>query len=751
MAPQQQQQAKAPSTASKKMRLPNTTKIAKAAKNLAKRRISSSGADRGALIDLWTLHHERLILEYERARESRVLLSGEWSVPLPAEYSEEDRAAYGGTASDWWMVPLHTAQSLGAKRCKIMRPEKPGGISKAAQRVSTSIEVFINGLMDERFPWPEWIENLQNEGCSAVKVIPAPSHYENVPTLYSDSKADVLTEDEYGRVVPKRQAEYERFEDEETDAPGLMKVRYKRVAERYRVNAEGEPDDGSDEWTFDRDEATAFYEEERDQHLGDHTPVIIELLSRLDFVPINPRFSGKGVEIDGLVVRRLHARDSLRAKGYWWDEDADALEQVGPEGGKDGDVYLYETYLKDGRNGHVFCAYQVAGCYTTRGAPGMAGANNDVAIIDLTAKYGLTRIPVVFRYGSHWATSDPARRSIPFILPYASDMKRRDILATAATISAMWDAMPAYGQRITPDNTPAQALNGDVDLNVTVRPNSIVPLYGDLERLGGAGVSKDVPMLIQMFDSSFRAHAPQPGVFGGDGPASGIDRQTMGADMEKAHSHILEGARSGYEEAASLALEICTALGKLPGKPPVSINVLSTVPAAQPGSKPTQQRLTLSPNAAGGNWTLIAHYPHQPGENLAAAAQWQAFAQGEDPLILREEFRTLAMGDPSPEIFEAKRMLQKWMDTEAGMQYVMEQVQEALADERLNAILQLQSEGRMTNGQVPVAAMGDVVPQVAPQIGRPDVASYAGAVQGAVQASVGAAGSPLAGGAPMAA
>jgi hypothetical protein len=744
MAVQKQQQQK--HATGRAMRQPNQTAIKRAASNLSKRRISSTGADPGAVADLWTLHHERLILEYERARESRVLLSGEWSVPLPPEYSDEDRAAYGGTASDWWMVPLKTAQALGDKRCELMRPEKPGGLSKAAQRVSTSIEVFINGLMEALFPFAEWIENLFNEGCAAIKVIPAPAHYENCPSLYSDD--DHLTEDEYGQVDERTRDQYERFEDDAEDAPGLKQVRYKRVAERYRVNSEGESDDGSDGWAFDRTESTAFFEDERDQYLGDHTPIVMELLSRLDFAPINPRFVGKGVAIDGVVIRRLFARDELRSRGYWWDEDGDAMEQVGAEGmGKDGDVYLYETYLKDGRNGHIFVAYQVAGCYTTKGPTGKSGRENEIAIIDLTAKYGMTRVPVVFRYGTHFGTSDPSRRSVPFILPYASDMKRRDILATATTISAMWDAMPAYGQRITPDNTPAAALNGDVDLNITVRPNSIVPIYGDLERIGGQGVGKDVPMLMGYFDSSFKGQAPDPGALGGPGPTSGVDRVQQGTDMEKAHSHVLEGGRSGYEEAASLALEICTNLGKMPGKPPVSINVLSKIPAAQPGSKPTQQRLTLSPNAAGTNWTLVAHYPSQPGENLAAAAQWQSFATGEDPLITREEFRTWAVGDPSPEIFEAKRMLQRWMDTDAGMQYVMEQVTEALADDRLKSILELQNEGRMTPGQVPTAAMADVMPapQVAPQLGRPDVSALAGAVGGAVQASVPQGGAPTTG------
>ena len=730
-----------------KIRGGNPAKIKRAAENLSKRRIDSEHCDNGALVDLFTLHDQRLILERERAREARLLLSGDWSVPLPEEYSDEDRQAYGGTSSDWWMLALHTAQALSAKRCTIMRPEKPGGLSRAAKKISTNIEVFINGLMDMLFPSVDWEENLQNEGCSAIKVLPAPAHYEKVPTLYSDDEADQLDEDDYTRLgedeaTKKRQAEYERFDGD--DGP-----RYKRVAERYRVNADGDPDDGSDGWTYDRKESVDFYEEERDQALGDNPPVIMELLSRLDFVPINPRFSGKGVEIDGIVSRRLFARDSLRAKGYWWKNAdggalSDALEAVGQDGGKDGDVYLYEAILKDAK-GHVFIAYQAEGMATTYGASG-SGPENDAAIICLTCKYKLSRIPVVFRYGSHWSTSAPDRRSIPFILPFASDMKRRDILATATTISAMWDAMPAYGQRITPDGSPAQALNGDVDLKLTIRPNTIVPLYGDHVRLGGEGVGKDVPMLMQMYDARIQAHSPQPGVFGGEGPSSGIDRQTMGADMEKAHSHILEGVRSGYEEAASLALEICTRLGQLPGKPPVSINVLSTVPANQP-NKPAQQRMTLNPKAAGDNWTLVAHYPHQPGENLAAAAQWQAFATGEDPLILREEFRTLAMGDPSPEIFEAKRMLQRWLDTPEGMQYVMEQVQEQLADDRLKAILTLQQEGRMTAGQVPTAAMADVVPR----IGRPDVSSYAGAVQGAVQASMGQQGSPMVGAQPMAA
>lgn len=718
---------------------PNQAKIKRAAENLGRRRLDSEGVDDGVLIDLHTLHDQRMALEKERAREARLLISGDWRVPLPPEYSDEDRDAYGGTSSDWWMLALHTAQRLGAKRCRIMRPEKPGGLSRAAKKVSTGIEVFINGLMDMLFPFAEWIENLQNEGCSAIKVIPAPAHYEAVPTLYSEDEADHLAEDGYGDLDEKRQRQYEKYEGE-----GGTSV-YKRVNERYRVNAEGDEDDGTDSWEYDRDEGRKFFEDDLEQYLGDNPPIIMELLSRLDFVPINPRFTGKGVEVDGIVSRRLMGRDMLRSKGYWWAGCDDAADYIGEEGvGKDGDFYLYEAILKDKR-GHVFIAYQVGGRFTTRGMPGNASRDDHVAVICLTCKYGLKRVPVVFRYGSHWGTSDPDRRSIPFILPLAADLKRRDILATATTISAMWDAMPSYGQLIDPQSSAAAALAGDVDLNITVRPNSIVPIYGKLERLGGQGVGKDAPMMMEFFDRNAKIHAPQPGAFGGDGPVSGVDRQTIGADLEKSHSMILEGGRSGYEEAASIALEICTGLGKLPGKPPVSINVLSTVPAPQPGMHTTRQTLTLSPKACGDNFTVVAEYPHQPGENLAAAAQWQSFAAEGVELILREEFRALAMGDPSPEIFEAKRMLQRWLDTEAGMQYVMEQVQEALADDRLKAILQLQQEGRMTDGQVPVAAMGDIVPggMVAPQVGNPAVSSYAGAVAGQTQASIGQIGSPL--------
>ncbi len=720
---------------------PNAAKIKEHSENLSKRRIAADQVDNGALIDLYELHRQRLILEEERAREARELLNHEWQVPLPEEYSDEDRVAYGADASWKYLIPLQTTQRLAAKRCRIMRP--PAGISRAAQKASTGVEVFANGLMDELFPWHAWVENLQNEGCAAVKVIPSPAHYEDVPTLYSEDEADHLDDDGYEALEDRRKPEYERFEDDERGP------RWKRVSARYRVNKDGDEDDGSDKWEYDRDEARSFFEEERDAAIANNPPVVMEILSRLDFVPINPRFTGKGsVEIDGIVSRRLFARDTLRAKGYKCLALTDAMQPVGPEGGKDGDLYLYEAILKDHR-GHVFIAYQVAGQHTTK----HNGTSDEVAVIDLTEQYGLTRIPVVFRYGWHWSTSDPARRSIPFTQPYAADWRNRDVLVTATTISAMWSSMPAYGQRITPDGSPAAALAGDVDLDIKIRPNTISPIYGDLVRLGGEGVGKDVPMLIQMFEASAGQYAPQPGAFGGEGPTSGIDRQTQGAQMELAHSHILEGARSGYEEAASLGLEICTALGKLPGKPPVSLNVMSTTPTAQPGPQsPTRSRVTLSPRACGDNWSVIAEYPHQPGENLAAAAQWQSFAQGEDPLILREEFRSLAMGDPSPEVFEAKRLLQRWLDTEAGMTFMMEQVTESLADEKLKSILELQNQGRMTAGQVSTAAMADINPMggggaanVAPQVGNPANSAYAGAVQGATQASVGQAASPVGG------
>lgn len=750
-------QGQARATASKRVKGPNVGKMKKAAENLSRRRLTADRVDDGVIVDMYTLHHQRLIMEYERARESRMLLSGDWQVPLPPEYDDDDRAAYGGTSSDWWMLPLQTAQRLGSKRCRIMRPEKPGGLSRAAKRNSTGIEVFVNGLMDALFPWPEWVENLQNEGCSAIKIIPAPAHYERVPTLYDDD--ETVSPEEYDELPEERRAEYEPSEG------------YKRVKARYRVNEDGdtEPAGGSSGWKFDRKESTTYYEEERDQHLGDNPPLVIELLSRLDFVPVNPRFSGKGVEIDGIVSRRLFSRDSLRAKGYWWkgceaDGLSDAMDPIGgEESGRDGDLYLYEYIGKDGK-GQVFIAYQVAGAMTRKGDPGNGAADSDTAVFNLTKLYGMRRVPVVFRYGSHWGTSDPTRRSITFIQPFAGDMKRRDIVATATTISMMWDAMPSYGQRITPDGSPAAALNGSVDLNVTVRPNSVVPLYGELVRLGGQGAGKDAPAMMAYFDEQANRHAPQPGTMGGDGPSSGIDRQTQGADFEKAHAHVLEGARSGYEEVASLALEICTGLGNIPEKPPVSINVLSTVPAAQPGNTTTQQRLTLNPKACGDNFTVIAEYPHQPGENLAAAAQWQAFAMPGVELILREEFRALAMGDPSPEIYEAKRILQRFLDTPEGMSYVMEQVMEELNDERLRAILKLQNEGRVTQGGQSVAAMGDIIPSmggmppmggdpsmggtpqgiVAPQAGNPGQSAYAGAVGGATAASSGVS-SPMSG------
>jgi hypothetical protein len=679
----------------------NQVKLDQAAKNLKSKRIRADHVDDGALIDLYNLHDQLLPLERERAREARALLNGEWQVPLPDTYDEDEILAYSADSSSKYLIPLKTTQRLSAKVPAIMRP-KAASISKAAEKISSAIEEFMQGLMQDQFPFPDFMELAQSEGCVAILVLPSPAAYEDVPTLYDDDER--MAEADYGALPEPKQAEYQRFDDG-ADNPDNAARPYKRLKERYRVDSEGNPDDGSATWKLDRAESTAFFTEERDNFLGDNPPVTFDLLSRLDFVPINPRFKGKRVEVDGIIARRLFARDDLRARGYWWaDPDADddgALVQVGQDGGRDGQVYLYQAILKDER-GHVFIAYQAEGKCTYRDKD-----HNEVAVIDLTEKYKMSRVPVVFRYGWHWSTSDPDRRSIPFTRPFQADWRNRDVLVSAMTISAMWDGMPAYGQRITPDGTVAAALNGDVELNITIKPNTIVPVYGDLERLGGSGVSKDVPMLIQHFDQSAGEYAPQPGSFGGDGPRSGVDREITGKDTDIAHSHILEAGRSAYEEAASLALEICTRLGQMPGKPPVSLNILSDVPTGTTGTMSKQtHRVTLNPNAAGENWTLVAEFPSVPGENLAGATVFADLA--ERKFLLREEFRTL-WGDPHPELFEAKRQLEVYYDSPAGQMELMQDLAEYMQDDRRKKILQLTQQQRATSGGTSSALLADLM------------------------------------------
>jgi hypothetical protein len=713
-----------------------------------------------ALADLWTLHDRRMPKTPKRIQDSIDLLSGEKRAPMPPEFDQDDREAFRADGASKYTQPKDIARRLGAKRPRTKRPT--AGASKAADRASTGIEQFAEGAM-RKYPYGPSIKTLAHEGELFLFVSPTPTYWERIPTIFDDDQAEGphLTDDEYGALPEHQQNQYELFMLDPTDDPDgdlaaegsetaddgdesaapTQEARYKRIKQRYRVDAEGNPDDGSDQFSMDRSESNAFYRDEMSQAFGKKLPLVYELVSRLDAIPINPRWSGDGVEIDGVIRRTLFSRSELLRRGYRYSDCDEQLEPQSARDGRDGDFWLYELRTRD-EFGRPFIVYQVGERAST------SYGDSDTAVIKLWEEYpGVDDILVHFEYGEHWAFSDPDIRSMPITKAYMQDWLGRDAALTGLIISMWGSGFPSWGQKITKESL-ALAEAGDISMDVRVRSNSVVPLIGDLVELTPRGSNLDVKTVLGELGTDASENLPSQGAFGGDGPTSGVDREVVGRDMEVAYGDIIEAARRMYEAGARFTLMVCSALAKKAGRP-VELWIMSDTPVAQSGKQTTSYSVvTLSADQCGGNFDVTAEFPHVPGENLAATSLFQGLAK--DQLILREEFRTL-WGDPSPEIFEAKLRLQRFYDSPEGQADLMQGLAEYLADQKMAQLLKLQSAGKVTQGGVSTAAMGDLMgaggggQTAAPDmsIQNPGPAALGGMTQGALQASARSAGGPL--------
>ena len=740
-------------------------------------KITPDHVPEGALAALWDLHDGRMPLTPQRIRDARDLLAGKKRAPMPEEFSLEDREAFRADGPDKYERARETARRLAAKKARIDRPVI--GLGEATKKVSTKIETFANGLLDELFPDLPAVDILLNEGEAMLEMLPMPAYWERVETLYDEDgdEEPLLGQSEYDALPENRRPEYESFdqdvpEDEGADdegmayvepgedgamakrepkPTGLKRTMFKRVRAAYRLDAnlEHQPDEnepGHEEWAFDRDASLDFYQDQLEDFYARNIPIHLEILSRLDFIPLNPRFSGKKVKVDGAICRRLFRRSELLDKGYRWTGCEDLLEPVDALQGNDGDFYLYTLYYL--YRGRPLVIYQV-------GDRGTTFQDGTTAVIDLWQEYGIPELPIHFEYGQFWAASDPDLRSMPFTQPYMQNWLNRDAVLTGLNIAAWASGFPTWGQKIDKNSLP-QAINGEVDLAFQMRPNSIVPLYGDLIQLTSTGSNQDVRTILMALDTQVKEDLPDKGAFGGDGPTSGLDRQVQGRDVEIAHGDVIEAYRRTKEAAGRFGLMIADALGKK-SKRPVSLYVSSPGPIAQVGQQSTVTALVqLKPGLIGKSYDVVAVFPNRPGENLAGIAQLQTLAEA--GLILREEFREL-WGDPHPEIFEAKLRIQRYYDSPEGQMDLMQGMAEYLADEKLRQLYQLAGDNRVTGtqpGAFSTAAMGDLhaagggaaaaIPggQGAPQmsIQDPGQAAVAGAAGGAMNASAASAGAP---------
>ena len=296
----------------------------------------------GALAAYWELLYGRYPETLRRITDSIDLRAGKKRAAMHPNWSMDDRENLRADGPEKYERPRHTVRRLAAKKARIKRAAT--GESPLAKRQSSRIEDFVNGYMDELYPDNEVVDLTGNEGETLVIQIPAPCHWECVPTLYDEFEEEGkhASRDEYDAVPEKRKREYEpATKTGET---------YKRMRTRFRLDASGNPDDGSDEFEVDLKKSTRYYKDERDDAYARNLPVVMRgPISRQDFIPINPRFVGKRTEVDGVIIRTLYRKSRLK-RDYRWEgmDNSELLEPVSPyDGNTEGELWLYELWAED--------------------------------------------------------------------------------------------------------------------------------------------------------------------------------------------------------------------------------------------------------------------------------------------------------------------------------------------------------------------------------------------------------------------
>lgn len=708
----------------------------------------------GALAALWEVLDARYPVTNRMVRDSIDLRAGRKRPDMHPNWDDVDRESFRADGPEKYEEPRKTARRLGQKAARVKRPA--AGIDPTAQKDSTKVERWSNGYLDEVYPDMAVTDLLLNESQTLVVQIPATCHWENIPTLYDEWEQEGPHVDQaaYDALPAAKQREYEQ-----ASAGGT----YKRMRARYRLNADGERDDGSETFTTDLKTSAAHFRSEMEDAYARNLPIVLRgPISRLDFIPIDPVFSGKSTTVQGVLIRTLYRKAALKRDYRWEGSDStQLLEPVSPhDGNSDGELYLYELWAYDEMH-RPYVAYQV-GTRTTNWSD-----DGTTAVVKLWEAYpGVTELPIAFEYGQHNAGSNADLRGLCFTTSRQQNWLQRDGVMTALAISTAESGYPTWGQKLTKDGIEAmRSLGGDVPLEFVMQPNTVVPLIGDVIELTAKGTNNDVKVLLEALNALGEKGSDPPGVFGGEGPTSGIDRAVQGKDMEIAHGDVIEGGRRIKERVGRHALMLASAIGRKSGRP-VELYVMTETQAADGTTSTTRNRVALPPDLCGDNWDVIAEFPHQPGENLAATSLYVTlYEQG---VILLREFREL-WGDPNPEQFMAEKALEDYfLKSPAGQMDILTGMADYLKDSRLKKMLDLSNQGKVTTpgpGGFSTAAMGDVLggaaggggappPPGQPALGvgmppNPGMQSLGGNNAAAINASAAAAGSPLSAAGPV--
>ena len=568
-------------------------------------------------------HAPRWQQTQDRATEALALLNGDKKAPIASGFAEigVDVEAFRVDLPDKYLVAYHQKNLIAKDKPRVKRWAR--GDSIPAKTEATKIEQIMQAAMDDKqrgYPWHDSVDVILNQGVALSITLPHTADMRQDFSLYEYDRDGTPTK----QIKPR----YERDKDGKSR---------EEAGEGFRVSPKAS--------------AKARDEEQRD-YRARRIPVTMQVLGPTEFIPV----FGPGLVLDAVLVKRKWTLTEIMKARWVWDGMEEHLSPDGTEGSGSGQIDVYELYalewMDDGA--HPYVAYAVEGKKTaTKNEDGLLAD----AVIDLRETCGLERLPCILKWGPHWANPNPDKRAMPFVLPFAQSWLAIDAILTGATVSMWWSGFPTLIEETIPGAVPDYSVEDDQPDDVEIAPLSVIrPAAGTKLVPLKMDVSQDVYRVVEILRSSNQDQGPPDAASGGGGQ-SGFQASLARAFADDAMEDTKRGVLELFAETASIAFEILTGLAERYGAIPIQ-RITPVTLTDKRGDGPKRQVMDLTADLAGGLYDLDADFPPQP--NLAKGQQWAEWSQ--IGLVLREEFRSEIIGDPNPEVFEAKLLAQRIRD-----------------------------------------------------------------------------------------
>lgn len=630
-----------------------------------------------AIHDMWDRHASRYTKSLGRISDARELLIGEKRAPLPDVLaSRPDGEAFRVDTAQKYVSVMQLINKLAAPVPELKRPKL--GTSDLHERNSSRIERFINPAVDRLLSHRDTVELLTVEAEAAALVIPEPARFAKVAGTYYEKDGETI------KPQFRRNGKGQGYDDLRADAEDEQGEEF----DPEKFDKEFEPDEKVSRQAYNR-------------HLRNlrarNFPADVELVSRLQCVPINPRIRGFDVEIDGLLVKtRLAASEAMKRR-YLIDGLTDHLEPKDESEGdtETGDLWLYQAWLTDqdaDGNLYPYVAYSLAGKHTRIDRPGY----EDQAVIDLHKQCGLRSLPVVYGYGWRWFTVDPDKRAMPYTFPFGRSWLAADAFLTGKAYAGWSEGMLAWFMQM-PDTVrdPAmqQAWMEFVKQNpMVIEPFKILPVWGNMIPAQHPGTGRDPNEMVAALQGSNEAELVNPLARGGGGAASAIERSVVSADTVAGVSDVKRSAMHMRRRVGELLLEVCSGISRKHGH---DVLIYGNPETPSDSGSVTKAIIELKATWLGPegeeSFDLEAIEPKSLGDNLAEKAQ--VFGFYKENAITFEQWCT-EIGVNDPERYRAQLIFDRWiMQTPEGMQVAMKDAAEYLGDKELIALFEAQKSG----------------------------------------------------------